>query len=237
MNSAEKKEILLLIKDKWSDINADFSDKGTNRHTRENAWKEILEECKSKGHGWTKQYDHRYLSATKWPSWRAEFNRKTARNKKTGSGGVTCLNEFDKMIMEIIGTDSPDIATLGVPETFSGQAAEADFLAKQKLDTPGISSQSYILDESQTPRSRKRRLSEISSKTSIEEKRSQLLDLELQLKKRQIYEADLRIYNMECEMQIPHRFLQLSPIDTVLTAENDTVVTVENDDMISELSN
>ncbi|KAI1706632.1 hypothetical protein DdX_12841 [Ditylenchus destructor] len=89
MNSAEKKEILLLIKDKWSDINADFSDKGTNRHTRENAWKEILEE-------------------------------------------------------------------------------------------------------------------------------------------RQIYEADLRIYNMECEMQIPHRFLQLSPIDTVLTAENDTVVTVEN---------
>ncbi|KAI1692582.1 hypothetical protein DdX_21174 [Ditylenchus destructor] len=193
MNSAEKKEILLLIKDKWSEINADFSDKGTNRHTRENAWKEILEECKSKGHGWTKQYDHRYLSATKWPSWRAEFNRKTARNKKTGSGGI---------------------ATLGVPETFSGQAAETDFLAKQKLDTPGTSSQSYILDESQTPRSRKRRLSEISSKTSMEEKRSQLLDLELQLKKRQIYEADLRIYNMECEMQIPHRFLQLSPIDT-----------------------
>ncbi|KAI1693760.1 hypothetical protein DdX_20490 [Ditylenchus destructor] len=68
MNSAEKKEILLLIKDKWSEINADFSDKGTNRHTRENAWKEMS-----------------------------------------------------------------DIATLGVPETFSGQAAETDFLAKQKV--------------------------------------------------------------------------------------------------------
>ncbi|KAI1702909.1 hypothetical protein DdX_15243 [Ditylenchus destructor] len=43
MNSAEKKEILSLVKDKWSEINADFSDKGSDRHTRENAWKEILE--------------------------------------------------------------------------------------------------------------------------------------------------------------------------------------------------
>ncbi|KAI1702271.1 hypothetical protein Ddc_17207 [Ditylenchus destructor] len=231
MNSAEKKEILSLIKEKWSEINADFSDKGSDRHTRENAWKEMFEECKSKGHTWTAKYDHKYLSGSKWPTWRAEFNRKMARNKKTGSGGDTRLNEFDELIQEIIGKDSPDIATLGVPESFAGQAAETDFLAKQKLDTPGTSSQNCVLDE-QTPRAPKRsklEYSGTSSKDSLDQKRSRLLDLEIELKKRQIYKADLEIHFLERDLQIPHRFLHITP-----NLDIGANVTLVEDDLNSE---
>ncbi|KAI1695258.1 hypothetical protein DdX_19687 [Ditylenchus destructor] len=95
------------------------------------------------------------------------------------------------------------------------------------MTTPSTSSQSCILE--QTPRGTKRAKSEFSgtsSKDSMELKRSQLLDLEIesrlldiQLKKRQIYKSDLEIHSMECELQIPHKFLHITPhceIDTNL---------------------
>ncbi|KAI1692671.1 hypothetical protein Ddc_23439 [Ditylenchus destructor] len=161
-----------------------------------------------------------------------------ARNKKTGSGGDTRLNEFDEMIQEIIGKDSPDIATLGVPESFAGQAAETDFLAKQKLDTPGTSSQNCVLDE-QTPRAPKRsklEYSGTSSKDSLDQKRSRLLDLEIesrrldiQLKQRQIYKTDLEIHFLERDLQIPHRFLHITP-----NLDIGANVTLVEDDLNSE---
>ncbi|KAI1699240.1 hypothetical protein DdX_17445 [Ditylenchus destructor] len=139
MNSTEKKEILIQIKENWAEINADFDNKGMNRNSRENAWKAIYEECKSQ----------------------------------------------------------------------------------------------------QTPRGTKRAKSEFSgtsSKESMELKRSRLLDLEIesrlldiQLKKRQIYKSDLEIHSMECELQIPHKFLHITP-----HCETDTNVTIVNDDFNSE---
>ncbi|KAI1695255.1 hypothetical protein DdX_19684 [Ditylenchus destructor] len=105
------------------------------------------------------------------------------------------------------------------------------------MTTPSTSSQSCILE--QTPRGTKRAKSEFSgtsSKDSMELKRSQLLDLEIesrlldiQLKKRQIYKSDLEIHSMECELQIPHKFLHITP-----HCEIDTNVTIVNDDCNSE---
>ncbi|KAI1711607.1 hypothetical protein DdX_10069 [Ditylenchus destructor] len=70
----------------------------------------------------------------------------------------------------------------------------------------------------------------------MELKRSRLLDLEIesrlldiQLKKRQIYKSDLEIHSMECELQIPHKFLHITPY-----CETDTNVTIVNDDFNSE---
>ncbi|KAI1704876.1 hypothetical protein DdX_13958 [Ditylenchus destructor] len=238
MNSTEKKEILIQIKENWAEINADFDKKGMNRYSRENAWKAIYEECKSRGHKWTAENDWKWISGTKWPAWKNEFNKKLLRQKKTGSGGETRFNEFDLLIQEIIGKDSPDIQTLGVPESLSGESAENDFLAKKQVTTtPSTSSQSCILE--QTPRGTKRAKSEFSgtsSKDSMELKRSRLLDLEIesrlldiQLKKRQIYKSDLEIHSMECELQIPNKFLHITP-----HCETDTNVTIVNDDFNSE---
>ncbi|KAI1726232.1 hypothetical protein DdX_02938 [Ditylenchus destructor] len=96
MNADEKKEILLLIKEKWTDINADFDNKRMNKNSRENAWKDVFEQCRSRGHKWTAEKDFKWLSGKKWPAWRSEFNTKLSRQKKTGSG--TRFNEFDLLI-------------------------------------------------------------------------------------------------------------------------------------------
>ncbi|KAI1701979.1 hypothetical protein DdX_15763 [Ditylenchus destructor] len=105
------------------------------------------------------------------------------------------------------------------------------------MTTPSTSSQNSILE--QTPRGTKRAKSEFSgtsSKDSLELKRSRLLDLEIesrlldiQLKKRQIYKSDLEIHSMECELQMPHKFLHITP-----HCETDTNVTIVNDDFNSE---
>ncbi|KAI1700797.1 hypothetical protein DdX_16486 [Ditylenchus destructor] len=80
------------------------------------------------------------------------------------------------------------------------------------------------------------RISIWHDKTRWEMKRSRLLDLEIesrlldiQLKKRQIYKSDLEIHSMECELQIPHKFLHITP-----HCETDTNVTIVNDDFNSE---
>ncbi|KAI1693443.1 hypothetical protein Ddc_22816 [Ditylenchus destructor] len=99
--------------------------------------------------------------------------------------------------------DSPDIATLGVPESFASQAAETDW---------GFSRQAKIGYARHK-----------FTKVSLSRR------LDIQLKQRQIYTADLEIHFLERDLQIPHRFLQITP--NLDTGANLTVV---EDDMNSE---
>ena len=65
-SEAEKLELVALIRDKWTILNGPFTAKLTNK-IKEDAWQEIFDACRAKGHAWTIGKDVAFLRKTKWP--------------------------------------------------------------------------------------------------------------------------------------------------------------------------
>ncbi|KAI1707634.1 hypothetical protein Ddc_14730 [Ditylenchus destructor] len=204
MDINDKKHVLIQIKERWAEINADFDNKSMNRILRENAWKAIYEECKSRGHKWTAENDWKWLSGTKWPAWKHELNKKLLRYKKAGSD--IRFNEFDLLIQDITGKDFPDIQTPNVPSSMSGDSDEKNFahIPSQPSFENGTRKTIKRRLHFQTPETSK------SSVAAICDQRSRLLELEIRLKERKLYKIDLEIYEMEQRMGLPHRYIENS---------------------------
>jgi hypothetical protein len=105
----EKLELLSLIKERWAQINANFSQPGVTKHTRAQQWNEIWNQCRARGHKWTMQKDAKALSSSVWPTILDNYNQKQKRRRQTGSGGETRLTNIDMAVIDIIGKDSPDV--------------------------------------------------------------------------------------------------------------------------------
>lgn len=69
---AEKRELLLLIRDNYPILSGKFSST-LNFEDKRNAWQKIFDICVSKNHQWTAGRDSKWLASSKWPSIVKEF--------------------------------------------------------------------------------------------------------------------------------------------------------------------